>query len=37
MKIYEEVTLEIVLFKEEVVRTSNTYSKGDDVEEDIFD
>ena len=37
MKLYEEFALEIVRFDEEdVIRTSNTYSKGDDVGEDIF-
>ena len=37
MKIYEEVALKIIWLEEEVVRTSNTYSSGDDVAEDIFD
>ncbi len=37
-KCYEELTLEIVLVVEDVVRCSNTYSGvGDDVGEDIFD
>jgi len=36
-KCYEELTLEIVLVTEDVVRCSNTYSVGDDVGEDIFD
>ena len=38
MKLYEELTLEIVRFDiEDVIRTSNTFSQGDDVSEDIFD
>lgn len=37
-KCYEELTLEIVLVTEDVVRCSdNTYSVGDDIGEDIFD
>lgn len=37
MKKYEELTLEILVVTEDVVRCSNTYSSGDDVGEDIFD
>ena len=37
MKLYEELTVEIVRFTEDVVRTSNTYESGDDAAEDIFD
>lgn len=36
-KNYEESTLDILLITEDVVRCSNTYSVGDDIEEDIFD
>ena len=36
-KNYEEITLDILFVTEDVVRCSNTYSVGDDIEEDIFD
>lgn len=36
MKKYEELIVEILYVSEDVVRCSNTYSVGDDVEEDIF-
>lgn len=36
-KQYEEVALVIVSMTDDVVRCSNTYSVGDDVDEDIFD
>jgi hypothetical protein len=35
-KNYEEITLDILLVTEDVVRCSNTYSVGDDVSADIF-
>lgn len=37
-KNYEEITLDILLVTEDVVRCSdNTYSVGDDIGADIFD
>ena len=36
-KNYEEIDLDILFVTEDVVRCSNTYSVGDDIEEDIFD
>lgn len=36
-KSYEELTLEILLVTEDVVRCSNTFSVGDDVGEDPFE
>lgn len=36
-KNYEEITLDILLITEDVVRCSNTYSVGDDIGGDIFD
>ena len=36
-KNYEEIVLDILFVTEDVVRCSNTYSVGDDIEEDIFD
>jgi hypothetical protein len=37
MKLYQELALEIIRLEEEIVRTSTSYSVGDDYEEDIFD
>ena len=37
MKKYKELIVEIVRISEDVVRCSNTFSVGDDAEEDIFD
>ena len=36
-RIYEELVLDVVLITEDAVRCSNTYSAGDDGDEDIFD
>ena len=36
MKKYNKLQLEIVFISEDVVRCSNTYNVGDDVQEDIF-
>jgi hypothetical protein len=36
-KSYEELTLEILLVTEDVVRCSNIFSVGDDASDDIFD
>lgn len=36
MKKYNKLQVEIVFVSEDVVRCSNTYNVGDDVQEDIF-
>ena len=35
-RIYEELVLNVVLIAEDAVHCSNTYSVGDDADEDIF-
>ena len=37
MKAYEELLIEILLVREDVVRCSEPTSIGDDIKEDIFD
>ena len=37
MKEYKRLNVEILLVCEDVVHCSNTYSVGDDAQEDIFD
>lgn len=36
-KNYEVFVLDILWFTDDAVRCSNTYGKGDDTKEDIFD